>query len=634
MFTLKNGILYRDNRPVFALGLSYYPSYHPQKVPVPPEGDREGEMAQDISEMVDAGFNVVRMAALGEVRREAGSVKVDFPFIDRLIARAENAGLASMVRLQGYGVNLSGFTDNLMLNQRGEEMPFHWGWFVRNCLNHAGILKDNEEATRVSAAHFKRFPSVVSFQIYNEPAYPAIDYYDYNPHSIRAWREWLAERGYTPASEAATLDAPRKRPVFEAERSLWMRWRLFHYERMNDFLNRLSDIAKESHPVPETLTCHMAWPANAGSTMRGEDYFRVAEKMDIVGITHYIPAIGTSHYYASEVLDMAESAAACYGKHAWLIEYNARTDMSANEWERETYSAVGSGFKGILYYQWRADYPYADGPEPEGFGMVFNNRRKTEKFDRAVAMNGTMNLLGADFARAEKLRSGVAVLFSENVNAYYDALDNGDENDVARNRERSAFWMRAIYADFRKNAVSVDFVRAGELAANPLGVRLLLVPSLAGLVAEEKQAIDAFAASGGRVFVYQPDTFGYAALSDNVPRPDKVVPLAAESVLDSCGIGRAYRCDKATLDVKVLKGGGRCIVCLVNFDPAEKPIDAGENLTLFLSDAAEYRAARLYEPKKETELAIRKQGPGALSLTLPELGMGAFIVLTGEKNEH
>lgn len=627
MFTLKNGILHRDGRPAFALGLSYYPSYHPQKVPVPPEGDREGEMVQDIAEMVDAGFNLVRMAALGDVRRDEGTVKVDFSFIDKLIARAEEAGLASMVRLQGYGVNLSGFTDNLMLNQRGEEMPFHWGWFVRNCLNHSGILKDNEEATRASAAHFKRFPSVVSFQIYNEPAYPAIDYYDYNPHSIRAWRAWLVDRGLLSEPESATLDAPRTRPVSEAERSLWMSWRLFHCQRMNDFLNRLSDVAKEGYPVPETLTCHMAWPANAGATMRGEDYFRVAEKMDIVGITHYIPAVGMSHYYASEVLDMAESAAACFGKHAWLIEYNARTDMSANEWERETYSAVGSGFKGILYYQWRADYPYADGPEPEGFGMVFNNRRRTEKFDRAVAMNALMNALGGDFVRAEKLRSGVAVLFSENVNAYYDALDNGDENDVARNRERSSFWMRAVYADFRKCGTAVDFIRTSELAADPLGVKLLLVPSVAGLSAEEQDEIKAFAASGGRVFVYRPETFGYSAMAGGSP-----VSFDAAGVLDLCGIPRAYRCGKANLDVKILKGQKRCIVCLINFDPAERPVEAGVPLTLFLDDAAEYRSARLFEPKKETELTIARPGAGSLELTLPELGMGAFIVLEGEKH--
>lgn len=31
MYQLKNGILHRANRKIFALGQSYYPSFHPQK---------------------------------------------------------------------------------------------------------------------------------------------------------------------------------------------------------------------------------------------------------------------------------------------------------------------------------------------------------------------------------------------------------------------------------------------------------------------------------------------------------------------------------------------------------------------------------------------------------------------------
>lgn len=40
MYSVKNGILYRKENPVFCVGLSYYPSYHERKVPVPENGDR------------------------------------------------------------------------------------------------------------------------------------------------------------------------------------------------------------------------------------------------------------------------------------------------------------------------------------------------------------------------------------------------------------------------------------------------------------------------------------------------------------------------------------------------------------------------------------------------------------------
>ena len=65
MYRVRNGVLYHDGKPEIALGQSYYPSYHAQKVPVPPEGDRLGEMALDLREMREAGFNLCRIAALG-----------------------------------------------------------------------------------------------------------------------------------------------------------------------------------------------------------------------------------------------------------------------------------------------------------------------------------------------------------------------------------------------------------------------------------------------------------------------------------------------------------------------------------------------------------------------------------------
>ena len=96
MYQLKNGILHRANRKIFALGQSYYPSFHPQKHPVPPDQDRVGEMKKDFADMAAAGFELVRLAAVGRVRRDNGKIVVDFPLPDQLCAEAEKAGLAAI----------------------------------------------------------------------------------------------------------------------------------------------------------------------------------------------------------------------------------------------------------------------------------------------------------------------------------------------------------------------------------------------------------------------------------------------------------------------------------------------------------------------------------------------------------
>ena len=44
MYEMKNGLLHIDGEPVIGLGAAYYPSFHEGKYPVPPEGDRIGEM--------------------------------------------------------------------------------------------------------------------------------------------------------------------------------------------------------------------------------------------------------------------------------------------------------------------------------------------------------------------------------------------------------------------------------------------------------------------------------------------------------------------------------------------------------------------------------------------------------------
>lgn len=621
MFELKNGILYKSGKAVFTLGLSYYASYHEQKVPVLAEGDRVGEMKKDIDGMLESGFNLLRMAALGDVKREkTGKVKVDFPFIDAMLAYADEAAIAAMVRLQGYSTNLSGYTDATMLNEKNEKMPFHWGWFVRGCLNHEGLLRDDEDACAASAKHFEKYSSVVSFQIYNEPAYPSKGFYDYNPHSIRAWRKWLVERGLKSAEEAEKLDAPRRRPHYDEGPSDWINWRLFHYERMNWYLNNLSDKAKQAYSKPETTTCHMPCPLRPGAAVRGEDYFRVAERMDIMGITHYAAAAGPSHYYASEILDLAESAAAVFGKHAWIVEYNAHTNMSANEWERETYSAIGSGIKGIMYYQWRADYPFADGPEPEAFGMIFNNGRKSEKFERAVSMNRLINEIGHLFVQSEKKRSGVAVLFSEYSNAVHDATDNRGVDEIPD--ERSAAYYLSVYRAFRKAGVSVDFARSSELIRNPLKIKLLIIPSMSSLSEIEKARIEDFTKAGGMTYSY--NGFIGAFESKNFK-----YMADAETVLANTGITPLFDVNEKNVDVKILEGenekGPYLVACIINIDPLEKTIPSGK--TLRINGINAFGKAGFIAPGRNEKLNASLHGK-TLEITLPEITTGGFILIT------
>ena len=213
MYSMKNGILYENGRPVFCVGLSYYPSYHERKVPVPEDGDRVGEMKKDLRRMKEAGFNLVRAASIGDVKRVNGELEIHTEFIERLLDEADQVDIASMMRLQGYSMNLSGYDDFYMINSKGEEMDkTRWYDFLQNSMYHPGILRDNDDGTRALAALYAKHPNLVSFQTYNEPHYPSSGIFDYHPATIAAYRKWLVKKGLMTEEQAQSYEPPRTRP--------------------------------------------------------------------------------------------------------------------------------------------------------------------------------------------------------------------------------------------------------------------------------------------------------------------------------------------------------------------------------------------------------------------------------------
>ena len=150
-------------------------------------------------------------------------------------------------------------------------------------------------------------------------------------------------------------------------------------------------MAKAVDPEKESLTCLTTDPTLVSNASRGVSYFDNAKGMDTVGITHYINTCGVPYFHACLVLDNAESAAAAQGKHCWLIEYDARTDIPIKKLYEETYMAVGAGLKGIMYYQWRGDYVFPDSPEGNGFGFINYDGTLTEHYEEKLDMVRLLN---------------------------------------------------------------------------------------------------------------------------------------------------------------------------------------------------------------------------------------------------
>lgn len=501
-YTIENGIYKKDGKPVFALGVSYYPSYHERKVPVPPEADRIGEARLDLKDMRDFGFNIVRCAALGDVYYgEGGEVVTETPLLDAISEISDECDIGVMLRLQGYSMNLSGYTDTLMINHESKEMDKSvWYDFVRDCLFHDGLNKDNDNATKALSKHFARYPAIVGWQTYNEPHYPSSGMFDYHPRTVAAYRLWLVDKGYMTEDEAREHEPPRSRPEAFKDTKEWILWRTFSKEAMTNFLCHSSFVAKEASGL-ETMTCITSGPTQANHPIKCDEFFGIAEGMDALGITQYYLVRKPEAYIAAMNLSLAESAAALAGKPLWIVEYDAKTDTPSDLFVRNTLVALGTGIKGLLYYQWRGDHVYPDSPEGNGFGILNYDRTKTEKYDTAKKVVEYVNSRSDILLSAAKHRSGVGILRSFYGFTNADAKENsGAALTRTRYEETRNSWLdseKVFFTEMIKRGIEPSFVRAEDLKENKLGIKHLFIPNHTLISDEELKLIGEFEKSGG-----------------------------------------------------------------------------------------------------------------------------------------
>ncbi len=634
-YALINGILFADGKPTFAVGTSYYASFHPQKRTEPEGTDPYPNMKLDVADIAAAGFNNIRCAALGETHWEGDTLVSDTSFIDAMIAEAAANGVAMIVRLNGYTMDFRG-GDTRPLDAQGRPMPPlpTASCFIQQTLYDEGLNRDAYEGTRQLAAHYGAKSGVVGFQIYNEPAMAFYSketgamYFDYRPATVAAFRRWLADEGYMSAEDAAKTEAPVPPMKTDAEWKLWGLWHLFGTASMDAMLCRTNAAAREGAPGKESFTNFVCTPVGGQSVLAGS-WFGCAGGMDILGLDEYSPLRGQKYYGVMSRFDSVENAAAARGKHAWLPEVCCRTHMTVEDYEREAYAGVAAGYKGISWYLWRGDL---GGPEVQLGGMVWNDRSKTAKFDEAVKVNFLLQKYGEKIVTAERVRDGVGILYS----LYAAAQTERDQRWYTRSEAR--------YAELKKLGVTPVYVTADSLAENPFGVRLLFIPDYYALSSKERAAVDAFAkdhavisnenkflpACGAEIYGVStqsnwcfrvPGTAG----GDNV---DRRALFLTEELLEIASVRPLVRisAEHGALDCGALvnKDEGYCLVSCVNIATDGSPAKGGK--LSILREAGEIREALYIDRNHEKSLAIKETADG-FGIDLPSYETGGFFIL-------
>lgn len=506
MYKINNGFLEKNGKKVFCIGQSYYPSFHHAKYPVPPQGDRYGEMKKDLKMMSEMGFNHVRYATIGDINfKKDETLEFNTPFVNSMIEEANKNDMSVSLRLQGFIINLHNYENVLMIDNKGKPQDTTiWSDFIQSTLHHQGINEDNIFYAQETSKFYKQFSNVVAYQIYNEPHYPTGDFFDYHPITISAYRKWLVDNNHMEESEAKEYEPPRSRN--EQSAHLWALWRLFSRDSLTKFLTDISVATNKESGIP-TYTCYTTCQGSGWAPYRGVDYYNGAKGMDIAGYTTYINASGNNYYTMLKMCDMNYTAAKLHNKETWCIELDSRTKIPLDIFNKNTYATIGSGVKGILYYQWRGDYPSEATPIPNGCGLVNYDGSKTPNFENASKMISFINRMSDYIVNAEPVKDKVGILHSDYSTFYCDAQENGEKSIDDIEFNSCTFDIEKIYTDVKKFGLSPHIIPADALEENKLGTEILLVPKTYALSEEDKEHIENFISKGGKAYEYVTTAF-------------------------------------------------------------------------------------------------------------------------------
>jgi hypothetical protein len=257
----------------------------------------------------------------------------------------------------------------------------------RVCIHHPAYRAARDALIEACAARFTAHPSVVAWDIHNEPDLGHGGYPCYCPNTIAAYRQAVAgEFGSIDSFDGTfgqsfpsfnTIEPPRR--VEEAP-AFWRHWREFLLADLSRFLNDARNIVKEhdaSAPVTYNIDPVSPWMVQQMVV----DWWNSRE-LDFATCSHYANSDETS---ASSAINLAILKAIAPERDAWITEFaggNAygfslfKRIWTGNDLELEINSAISHGMLGLIIYRWE---PIVSGQETGMMALTEAGNYDTER---------------------------------------------------------------------------------------------------------------------------------------------------------------------------------------------------------------------------------------------------------------
>ncbi len=500
----------------FILGSSYYPPFH-----------TPDDWARDVARMQAAGFNAMRTAELIASWEwiEPKKGQFDFGWLDRIFELCQAHGLRVLL---GTGAGsppvwlLDEYPDVQIVSQDGVPYPTGtmWGWA---CIHHPGFRAESERYLRALLARYGDHPTLLGWQIHNEPGHPAIqrapglvNYYCYCEHTTAGFRAWLRARyaDVETLSEAWActptrhryhnwdqVRPPRSAPLVWGSPGAWLDWRQYIDQSFADFIAWQNQIIKESDTIRPTTTnlVHLLG-ADLGA-VRGIDPWRYPETCDALGFDLYpIDRFKTEPFFTSLQLDYARAPALHTGKPFWIPEIESGPigewvlgpthATTARDIRRYNLDCIAHGAKMLLYQGYREWDPL-----PLHWGALVDlNGEPTDRYFEAAHVNQIVRSHDGLFLDAQPTRAQIGILVDQR---------NAIANVGMGAAEMLLKAIKGIYYAYWSQGYSVEFITPDLLAdGKGEGYRLLLMPFMMLVTPTCARAVTDFVARGGTLIAF------------------------------------------------------------------------------------------------------------------------------------
>jgi beta-galactosidase len=475
---------------MFRFGVDYYPEHWPEE-----------RWKTDAQGMVEAGFNLVRLAEFAWVKMEPQPGVFDLAWLDRAIEIFHKQGISVILGTPTASPPawLANKTPEVLrVFEDGHRAAF--GMRRINCPSHPRYRERSRIITRAMAGHFADNPAVIGWQTDNEfgdrcfcenchkefqawlkQRYTSIDTLN-ECYGTIFWSQAYADWSDIPLP--LTTNSARPNP------SLALDYRRFMSDTWLDFQQEQIDILRAECPS------HFITHDMMGFGYDCLNYFDIAESLDFVSWNNY--PYGYWHREKSAPAFTALSHDAMRGlnqKNFWVMEQQAGPSgwQIVGKTPRPgllrlwAYQSIAHGADGVVFFRWRTA---RFGAEQYWHGLLEHDGRAGRRYNEIKQMGAELKQVGAKIFGAQT-RAKVAILQSYDARFAFQVQGNSDtfgyENHIYQ-----------IYSALWKHNISVDVISP---TVNLSGYDLVIAPALHVLTDKLAAHLQEYVRAGGTLVV-------------------------------------------------------------------------------------------------------------------------------------